>query len=576
MVNSMELEAAPSEVAADESGKALSPQDDRYAREVARQLNELVNSLAGLEGLGVARLRAELNTRAGGVEEAVRRGDSGAVVLANEAALFVTAYYAKIQSEAKESREKDAKEVEKELLAPVAHALEVKQTEYFMERNGIEMFKDLREPAKRFAVENTQRMIAEDPFYREAYNIHLALGDDSIMVEQKKKAEEAYKDLMALAEKTGNEKLKEQLLHMKERLGKEENLAELIDVNKAVQEKIEGGESQSKAAESAVEALRSKVTHCDKANDTIQAKAYERLSDGMKDVLSERSGGKPTPEQLRKLVKEFKESGKLTAENISDAVERLEGLRKEGKEFSDLSEDDQLLLSVAQQHFNVETGKTLFGMAKHLVRLKEKEPEKYEQLMDKYKTAVSHHDVEGLTTLMEESGFQLADGATPEGRMVYHAIANMSPEQAERVVNLAGRASNGDEAAMKELKQLFRDEVQVAINNHYNSDEAAEGRSMGDNVCRAMDFGDSRQRLLFDLALLKETYRAPDSLQEYPSQGKKGFYDALVVSAGDFLGWNNAAQSNHIQVASLEGEVVPSDTPVSAQKPLSGKGNVIT
>lgn len=541
-----------------------------YQERISQLARAIFNQLH-TDGTGELSVKlSELSERSAALEHAISTNDSSIIAQrAAEVAAYITANYGHFReaidkAETDEEQRKKGRKLAESLYEKSAeiHAQQVAQTQRFMNDN-IEGFKELREPAQRYVAENTNQMIQNDPFYKETFRIQQVLGDDPIMQEQKKKAEDAYKELMALAERTHNDELKQQLLHMKDRLGKEENMPELIDLNKRVQDNISGGMSEKDAAADAAQTMIPKVEQCNKANDVMQMKAYERLPADLQNVLKSHLGGEVSAEKLRELVDQFKKEGKLNPDAISDAVERLEALKKEGKGFAQLSKDDQLLLAVAQQNFNVETGKNLFGMAKHLARLKEKEPEQYAKLMDQYKELVSHHDVDGLMQLMKDSGLNLADSATPEGRAVYQAIADMSPEDAQKVVVLAAKAADGDEAARKELKQVFRDNVQMAINKRYN-EEVDDGEDINGKVCRRLDFENSNDRLTFDMMLLKSTYKPTEtaSPQAQPvATPRNGFFDEIVAETGALLGWNNSAENSNQQMASLEDTLIPDATP---------------
>lgn len=414
--------------------QAKASMEQRYAENVQLQIKLLIAQLQNTQG-GSSELATsigELGKRAEEIGTAITSGSTVDMMRVSDAALmFYAQHYTAIMQEAEKIKDKETKEATEKTAELLMHAAEVAQTKHFMEHN-IDGFNGLSEPAKQYFAEDVQKMLDKDPELAKAMRMSDAIENNPALKQEmeacRDRAKKAWEDLLHLADNSddpGSEQMKKDLLRMRELMGKDKLVpAELI----AIKEKLDRNEITLKEAQDQIHAT---VEKTEKVVKGILFKSYESLGDDQQSIIAEHLGKKPgekvTAEELMKFMKEMEEKDLLKPDRINEAFERMQ--------HGEATEEDKLVIAAASLKFKTEVGKGLYNVASHLMEMKEREPEKYKEFMEKIGKEFSEKDADGVIKLLEDYGVAKADGITYEQKQYIKAtVRNLNFEEMQQVI----------------------------------------------------------------------------------------------------------------------------------------------
>ena len=512
--------------------------EQRYAENVQLQIKLLIAQLQNTQGGSseLATAIGELGKRADEIGSAIASGSAVDMIRLSDAALmFYAQHYTAIMQEAEKIKDKEGKEAVEKTAELLTHAAEVAQTQHFMERN-IDGFDGLSQPAKQYFAEDVQAMLDKEPVLKKAMQMSEDIEKDPVLKEEldhcRRRAKEAWEDLLKQAQENHDKQMEEDLCRMRELMGKDKYLpAQLI----AIHEKLKKGEISYEEAQAAIHET---VETTEKAVKGILLKSYEHLSDEQKGVIAQhlgkKVGEKVTAEDLMKFMKEMEEKGLLKPERINEAMERMQK--------GEATEEDRLVIAGASLKFKTEVGKGLYNVANHLTEMKEREPEKYKEFMERMEQKYTSKDMEGVIGLMEEYGVAKADGFSYEQKQFMAAtMKNLDFKGVQKVVSLVqdGIATGRD--------------VSDEIRGVYFEAMGDRAKAMGYDLAKLKD--DPNERNALQMAFLQQVYAPSERVNPHEDDGFS--LESIISGARNWIIGDNTNE----MVATTEDIQSPGITP---------------
>ncbi len=206
------------------------------------------------------------------------------------------------------------------------------------------------------------------------------------------------------------------------------------------------------------------------------------------DTLAER-GLELNGENLRLLVEELKEQGKLEPENIDPIVAKL---NKANGDLSVLSDDERLALAALQMNFNAESGKTMYNIAEHLLKMPPEKRKEFSQELQALYTGESGNRVESIVTLFQKYDFKL-EGSREEGAMLAFHMKNMEFDDLRDIVRHKMHEIETGESRAQEIGAIYRQAIGAKMAS------VLDGKTLTDDQKDKIKLG-------MNLKLLQETY----------------------------------------------------------------------